>query len=626
MDERGGQADWDAERVTLGKHFLRDMEGLWARVLKQAAVVEDALNTSVRALCDGRADLAANVKGGDKAIDRWEIQIERDCLRVLALHQPVASDLRRIAVVLRINNDLERMADLARHIAKLRFKKLANCCAMPPTAIPEELESMAVESMAQVRDSLDALIKGDADLARRVIGGDRRIDRHQRLVRKGLKDAIRRDPDRLNTSAPPDATPGKWNLGRRRRYHATAPPRPSSTSRRRRPRPPLPKDEPGRHRGGAERELRGSSFVRRWEERVAGRGRSRTSLPAQGRRSGTRPVAAGPRKPGRGRVPPASCRCSGGLAVSMRVRKHRLCRRRGYAAGRGRAAHPFRLRVANGRRLTVRGLRVRTRWVARRARGVVGRRLVLRRRPHYRRSSSCVRSRSRRKPNLSLRRRDARLLADRPRRVVFDLPVTRTGGMVTSAWPCGDGRGVPAWPRGRDPATPPPARPTHRLGLGVRAHRPIMRRLVPRDRAGAGLPHHSREGLLAMGSKSTPRGRGRWGGPRAQSGDAAGADAMGDRRDDPGGRRVVLGRRRSSLAQGRRRAGRGGRGDGRDDRRRRAESHPGDPGRLDERARPLRQSRRGASRCMALVAGVKASAWARTRRALDADEIDSDRQ
>jgi phosphate transport system protein len=196
MDERIGQSDWDAERVSLGRHFLRDMEGLWTRVLKQAAVVEEALNTSVRALCDGRADLAAGVKLGDQAIDRWEIQIERDCLRVLALHQPVASDLRRIAVVLRINNDLERMADLARHIAK-RAKKLAS--EAPPTAIPEELESMAIEALAQVRDCLDALIKGDADLARRVIQGDRRIDRHQRLVRKGLKAAIRRDPDRLNT-------------------------------------------------------------------------------------------------------------------------------------------------------------------------------------------------------------------------------------------------------------------------------------------------------------------------------------------------------------------------------------------------------------------------------------------
>ena len=108
MDERVVRSDWDAERVTLGKHFLRDLESLWTQVLKLAAVVEEALNTSVRALCDGRADLAAGVKVGEQTIDRWEVQLERDCLRVLALHQPVASDLRRIAVVLRINGDLDR--------------------------------------------------------------------------------------------------------------------------------------------------------------------------------------------------------------------------------------------------------------------------------------------------------------------------------------------------------------------------------------------------------------------------------------------------------------------------------------------------------------------------------------
>jgi len=196
MDDRRTRADWDAERVTLGRHFLRDMESLWTQVLKLAAVVEEALNTSVRALCDGRADLAADVKVGEKTIDLWEMQLERDCLRVLALHQPVASDLRRIAVILRINSDLERMADLARHIAR-RAKKFA--VSPMPRAIPQELEAMAVESLSQVRDSLDALVKSDTDLARRVIQGDRKVDRFHATVRKGLKAAIRNDPNRLNT-------------------------------------------------------------------------------------------------------------------------------------------------------------------------------------------------------------------------------------------------------------------------------------------------------------------------------------------------------------------------------------------------------------------------------------------
>ncbi len=117
-------SDWDNDRVTVGRNFLRDMEGLWAEVLKLAAVVEDVLDQSVHALCDGRVEQADALKGRKRAVDRWEIQIERECVRVLALHQPVASDLRRVAAILKINGDLERLCDLARHIAK-RVKKLA---------------------------------------------------------------------------------------------------------------------------------------------------------------------------------------------------------------------------------------------------------------------------------------------------------------------------------------------------------------------------------------------------------------------------------------------------------------------------------------------------------------------
>lgn len=189
-------SDWDSDRVTLGRHFVRDLESLWGGVLKLAAVVEDALNQSIRALCDGRTDLADEVKGEERYVDRREVQIERDCLKVLALHQPVASDLRRVASVLKVNGDLERISNLARNIAK-RVKKLANDPGALP--IPQELEALAMEALGQVRDCLDALTKCDAELARSVISGDSRIDRHYRLVMNELKDEIRRDPDRLNT-------------------------------------------------------------------------------------------------------------------------------------------------------------------------------------------------------------------------------------------------------------------------------------------------------------------------------------------------------------------------------------------------------------------------------------------
>jgi phosphate transport system protein len=187
---------WDADRINLSRHFVRDMEGLWADVLKLAGVVENALSTSVQALCNGRADLAAQVRGGEKAIDRKEVEIEQECLKILALHQPVASDLRRVAAVLKINADLERMADLAEHIAK-RAKKVAT--AQPAEPIPQELEAMSAEALRAVHESLDALAQCDAGMARNVIASDRRIDRLRRAVLKGLKQAIRQNPDRVNT-------------------------------------------------------------------------------------------------------------------------------------------------------------------------------------------------------------------------------------------------------------------------------------------------------------------------------------------------------------------------------------------------------------------------------------------
>src|SRR5262249_33257736 len=143
MDDENAAADfpwdWGQQRVTVGRHFIRDIEGLWSDILKLAAVVEDALNQSIRDLCDGRVDLSDQLKYQKPDLDRWEVEIERECVRVLALHQPVASDLRRVAATLKINGDLERLADLARRISK-RIKKLAaDPLAFP---IPQSLENL----------------------------------------------------------------------------------------------------------------------------------------------------------------------------------------------------------------------------------------------------------------------------------------------------------------------------------------------------------------------------------------------------------------------------------------------------------------------------------------------------
>ena len=187
---------WENERVTLNRSFLRDIEGLWAEVLKLAAVVEDALNQSIHALCNGRGDFAEECSHQKRAMDRWEVQIERECVRVLALHQPVASDLRRVTTVLKINGDLERLCNLARHIAK-RVKKLTGDPEAFP--IPQPLENLALLALSQIRDSLDALTQSNVSRANVVIGADCQVDRDYRDVQKQLKIEIVRNPKRINT-------------------------------------------------------------------------------------------------------------------------------------------------------------------------------------------------------------------------------------------------------------------------------------------------------------------------------------------------------------------------------------------------------------------------------------------
>lgn len=190
------ESDRETARTPAGRHFQRDMEVLWSDVLRQSTLVEHALQASVRSFCEGRLDLAASVHEGELTINTGQVRIERECLKMLALHQPVATDLRRVAAILKINNELERMADLAEHIAK-RGRKLVG--KPIPMSLLEQVETLGAESLAQVRDSLDALARSDATLSRTVIDADKRIDVRGRTVVKELKQMLRSEPQRVNT-------------------------------------------------------------------------------------------------------------------------------------------------------------------------------------------------------------------------------------------------------------------------------------------------------------------------------------------------------------------------------------------------------------------------------------------
>jgi phosphate transport system protein len=179
-----------------GRHALRDQEILWLEFLEMGREVVDSLAKSIAALCDGRLDVVPEVKRLEKSSDSAEVRIEQECLRVLALFEPVASDLRRMATVLKVSRDWERIADLAVRIAR-RARKLADGSVAAP--VPERLTSLARDVLAQARESYDALESRDADRARAVIAGDKRIDRGYRQLRGDLKDSLRQHPEQLDT-------------------------------------------------------------------------------------------------------------------------------------------------------------------------------------------------------------------------------------------------------------------------------------------------------------------------------------------------------------------------------------------------------------------------------------------
>lgn len=159
-------SDW------ISQNLSERMIELRRAVLTMCASVESRVAKAVQALLDRNVELAKAVKNGDAEIDKMDIDIESECLQILALQQPVAGDLRFVVAVLRMDSDLERIADLAKGIGK----RVIALSKQPPIAFPEALRAMAAATQAMLSDAMRALAEGDANLAARVRGEDRRID------------------------------------------------------------------------------------------------------------------------------------------------------------------------------------------------------------------------------------------------------------------------------------------------------------------------------------------------------------------------------------------------------------------------------------------------------------------
>jgi phosphate transport system protein len=174
----------------MSKHLERDLDKLQRDILAMASAVEEAIHRSIRALQGSQVRLAEEVIAGDSRIDQEENQIEEECLKMLALHQPVAVDLRRITAALKINTDLERMGDLAEDIAE-RAIQLAR---QGPIPIPGKLQRMTDLTTAMVRQSLDAFVNLDVRLARSVCRLDDEVDRYNHEIIEELIRTMQQSP------------------------------------------------------------------------------------------------------------------------------------------------------------------------------------------------------------------------------------------------------------------------------------------------------------------------------------------------------------------------------------------------------------------------------------------------
>jgi len=154
------------------RHFQEELEQLQARLLEMGGLAEERVRAAIQGLSDRDVDVIDQVMQGDEPVNELHVEIDNRCFKLLALHQPMATDLRAIVSAVKINTDLERVGDLAVNIAEAARRYAAH----PPVKKLVDLPQMANIAQAMLRDALDAFVRRDTTLAREVLDEDDRLD------------------------------------------------------------------------------------------------------------------------------------------------------------------------------------------------------------------------------------------------------------------------------------------------------------------------------------------------------------------------------------------------------------------------------------------------------------------
>ncbi len=142
----------------MAQHLQREIDRLKRKILSLGAMVEDSLHRAVKSIVSRDEKLARRVVDDDVLIDNMEVEVEEDCLKILALHQPVAIDLRFIIAVLKINNDLERIGDLSANIAE----RAVSLALQEPVVHPYDFPKMSEKVESMLHTALDSLVSLDS--------------------------------------------------------------------------------------------------------------------------------------------------------------------------------------------------------------------------------------------------------------------------------------------------------------------------------------------------------------------------------------------------------------------------------------------------------------------------------
>ncbi|TCT15689.1 PhoU-like phosphate uptake regulator [Natranaerovirga pectinivora] len=177
--------------MPIRQEFIKELDKLHKNVVKMGTIIEKSIDDVIEALVKQDVKLANDIIDRDDEIDELENHIEQECIMLIARQQPIASDLRKIASVMKIITDLERIADHCADISKYTIKLANESYVKPLVHIPE----MAKKVKEMVRETIDVYIKSDLEGAKRIIEKDDEIDHYFSMLVKELSELMISKPE-----------------------------------------------------------------------------------------------------------------------------------------------------------------------------------------------------------------------------------------------------------------------------------------------------------------------------------------------------------------------------------------------------------------------------------------------